>query len=287
MSLIERPKIGLALSGGSAKGFAHIGVIKELEQAGIPIDYIAGTSMGSVVGAFYATGKDIRQMERIATTLDRKQLVQLIDFAFKGGLLSGEKLYAFIKEHLSGTTFEECQIPLRVVATDLKTSEPVIFREGELWRALRASISLPNIFTPVAHENTLLADGGLCIPLPARVVRDMGADVVIAVNVMARRDVRAMENLTGVRGFVAIANASLDIMMHHLSRHDAESADVVIAPDTSAFASYGYDQARPIIESGAVAAREALPRVREAIEAKTPFLAKLKRRFRSARRSAV
>jgi NTE family protein len=284
MFFTDRPKIGLALSGGSAKGFAHIGVIKVLEEAGIPIDYIAGTSMGSIVGAFYATGKNIREIERIATTLDRKQLMQLIDFAFKGGLLSGEKLYAFIKTNLAGTTFEECKIPLSVIATDLKTSEPVVFRKGDLWPALRASISIPSIFAPVAHENALLADGGLCIPLPARIVRDMGADIVIAVNVMAHRDVRPMQNLTGIRGFVAVANASLDIMMHHLARYDEESADVVIAPDTSAFASYGYDQAQPIIESGATAAREVLPRVTEAIEAKTSVLSKLSRRFRSLRR---
>jgi NTE family protein len=278
---MRRPTIGLALSGGSAKGFAHIGVIKVLEEAGIPIDYIAGTSMGALVGAYYAARKDINEMEKIALTLDRKQMMRLIDLAFNGGLIGGEKVYGFFEPHLRGMTFEKCHIPLRVVATDLKTAQPVIFHDGELLPAVRASISLPIIFTPVTYRDLLLADGGLSIPLPARIVRDMGADVVIAVNVLGRGYTGVKEGTQGLRGLLNLADASIDIMMHNLAKRDTEEADIVIEPNISGSGSFQFDQSRQFIELGEQAGRQALSRIEGAIASKTPVLQKLINHFRS------
>lgn len=276
---MHHPTIGLALSGGSAKGFAHIGVIKALEKAGIPIDYIAGTSMGALVGAYYAARKDIDEMEKIALGVDRKQMLQLIDLAFGSGIIGGEKVYGFFESHLRGITFEKCRVPIRIVATDLKTAEPVVFRDGELLPAVRASISLPIIFAPITHRGLLLADGGLAMPLPARIVQDMGADIVIAVNVLAHKNAY-IEEIKGVRGLFSLASASIDIMMRNLAERDERLADIVIEPDTSAFSSYQYDQARQFIEIGEEAGRQALPRIEEIIASKKPILQKLMDRFR-------
>ncbi len=281
MKFIGRPTVGLALSGGSAKGLAHIGVIKAFEEAGIPIDMIAGTSMGALVGAFYAAGRDGAELERIANSIDRRQLLQLLDPGFNGGLMAGEKVYEFIDSFLRGATFEKCRVPFRVVTTDLRTGEPTIFDDGELLPAIRASISLPLVFNPVPYRDLLLTDGGLSLPLPARVVRDMGADIVISVNVLSRLDPRAVVHPKGVSGIFSVANASIDIMMRNLTKQDATLSDIVIAPEVSSFNSRDFDRARPLIELGAVSAKEVLPRIKGAITAKTPPLRRLLTRLRS------
>lgn len=280
MEDMRHPTIGLALSGGSAKGLAHIGVIKALDEAGIRADFVAGTSMGALVGAFHATGTSIAEMERIALSMDRRQLLRFIDPALQGGLIAGQKVYEFFESHLKGAAFENCRIPLCIVATDLKTSDPVVLKDGELMPALRASIALPPVLNPVVYRGLLLADGGLSIPLPARTAREMGAEVVIAVDVLAHRDLQAMEDVRGMRGLVSVANASLEVMMHHLAMQDAVEADIVIAPDVSMINSYQFDQAHRLIGIGYEAGREAVPRIKEIVAAKTPLMQKLADRFR-------
>ncbi|HKJ30295.1 MAG TPA: patatin-like phospholipase family protein [Balneolales bacterium] len=175
-------KIGLALGSGSARGLAHIGVIKALTEEGIHIDYMAGTSIGALIGAVYVGG-GLDRLEEFMHTVDWKMIASYCDFVFpRVGLLQGGKINRFIDRFLPAKTFEETNIPLTVVATDLITGEEVLFKKGDLVQAVRASISLPGIFQPVKYNGTYLVDGGLVNPVPANIVKAMGADFVLAVD---------------------------------------------------------------------------------------------------------
>jgi NTE family protein len=175
-------KIGLALGSGSARGWAHIGVIRALSETGIKIDYIAGTSIGSVVGSVFAAG-NINALEEVAVQLDWKQIAYLFDVVLpKSGLIDGKKVAGFVQNHLGKTNIEELPIPFCAVSTDLNTGDEVVIGEGDIIEAVRASISIPGIFTPVRNNGSILVDGGLVNPVPVSVVREMGADFVIAVD---------------------------------------------------------------------------------------------------------
>lgn len=178
----HHPKIGLALGSGGAKGLAHIGVLKSLEKHQIPIDYIAASSIGSVVGAHYATYKNVQKLEELVLAFTRKKGMGLFDFTVKGGIVKGKKTELFISEILGGAQFHELQIPLAVVATDFNTAAPVVFTSGNLTKAIRASIAVPPIYQPILYLDKLLADGGLSNPVPVSVASKMGADITIAVN---------------------------------------------------------------------------------------------------------
>lgn len=182
MNKLADKKVGLALGAGSARGWAHIGVIHALADLGIRVDYIAGTSMGSLVGAFMAAGK-IDALRSIALELDWKHIIFFFDVVFpKSGLIDGRKITELIGSHVGDIHMDQLNIPFRSVATDLVTSNEVVLHSGDLIEAVRASISLPGIFTPVEKDAMVLADGGMVNPLPVSVVRDMGADFVIAVD---------------------------------------------------------------------------------------------------------
>lgn len=175
-------RIGLALGSGAARGLAHIGVLRVLEQEKIPIHCIAGTSIGALIGAWYAAGVSVTQMEEVASNVDWQQLLGLIDPIIPtSGLIDGKKVARFISELLPVETFEELRVPLAVVATDVETGEMLIIRRGLLREALRAAISFPGIFTPVSFSGRFLVDGGLCNPVPVDVAREIGADRVIGV----------------------------------------------------------------------------------------------------------
>lgn len=172
----------MALGSGSARGWAHIGVIRALSEAGINIDYIAGTSIGSVVGAVYASG-NIDTLEEVVLQLDWKQIAYFFDVVLpKSGLIDGKKLSAFVRSHVNGVNIEELPIPLGAVSTDLATGDEVVIQSGDIIDAVRASISVPGIFTPVKKDGVFLVDGGLVNPVPVSVARQMGADFVIAVD---------------------------------------------------------------------------------------------------------
>ena len=179
---IPPEKIGLALGSGSAKGWAHIGVIKALTEAGIHIDYVAGTSIGAVVGSVYASGR-IATLEDVALQLDWKKVVNLLDIVFpKSGIIDGNKITEFIREQVKTKTIEELPLPFAAVSTDLATGREVVIREGDIIEAVRASASVPGVFTPISKAGMFLLDGGLVNPVPVSVVREMGADFVIAVD---------------------------------------------------------------------------------------------------------
>jgi len=176
------PKIGLALGSGSARGWAHIGVIKALTEAGIHVDYVAGTSVGAVVGAVYASGR-IDSFKDVVLQLDWKKIASFLDVVFpKSGLIDGNRIAEFIRSHVGEKNIEDLSLPFCAVSTDLATGNEVVFQDGDIIEAVRASISVPGVFTPVRKSGAILVDGGLVNPVPVSVVREMGADLVIAVD---------------------------------------------------------------------------------------------------------
>ena len=183
--MARSPKIGLALSGGGARGMAHIGVLKALEEESIPIDMISGTSAGAVAGACYAKEMKAAILEELMLGLDWRKLAGLIDLNLLllwKGFVQGQKAKSFLSSIIGNARFEDLEIPLSVVATDVQSMEEIVLSEGSVVEAVRASISMPMIFTPVKWRGRFLIDGGAVNPIPVNVVRNMGAEIVIAVN---------------------------------------------------------------------------------------------------------
>lgn len=179
---VRRRKIGLALGSGSARGLAHIGVLHAINEVGINIDFIAGTSMGALIGAVFATGK-LDGLTARFLNFDWKNILTLLDPVFpRSGLIDGQKITDFVRSHVPSTSIEDLPIPFRAVATSIMSGEEVVFGTGDLIEAVRASISVPGIFTPVRSDGRVLVDGGLVNPVPVSVARAMGADLIIAVD---------------------------------------------------------------------------------------------------------
>jgi len=178
----SRPRLGLALGSGAARGLAHIGVLKVLDETEIPIDIIAGTSMGAFIGAMYAAGVPVDHMEKAALEIDWRSMARLLDPVLPtSGLTDSKKLVSFMAELLPARNFDDLNRPMAVTATDINTGEAVIIKQGDLLEALRASLAFPGIFSPVRFGQRFLVDGGLCKPIPIDVARHLGADKVIGV----------------------------------------------------------------------------------------------------------
>ncbi|RGE46944.1 patatin [Comamonas testosteroni] len=193
--LRRKPIVALALGSGSARGWAHFGVLHALREAGVSPDIICGTSIGSLVGATYAAG-EMDEFESWVLGLGKRKVFGFMDFNLGGGLLKGEKIIEFWRENFVQETMEELGAPFGCVATDLQTGAEVWLRKGSIAEAVRASIALPGLFTPVTHEGRLLVDGGLVNPVPVSLARAMGADIVIAVDLNAdimRKHMRPMD----------------------------------------------------------------------------------------------
>jgi NTE family protein len=184
---MKKRKVGLALGGGAARGMAHIGVLEMLEKENIPIDMIAGTSAGAAVGALYAQGKSTEELKKLAQSWNWKQRAQIIDLALpRSGFIAGRRIKKLLKSIIGDVSFDELNIPFACVATDVITGEEVVINKGSVLEAVRASISVPIIFSVVKHGGRYLVDGGLVNPVPVSVLKDMGADFIIAVNVTPR-----------------------------------------------------------------------------------------------------
>jgi len=182
------PRIGIALSGGAARGLAHIGVLKALEEESIPIDIIAGTSAGAAIGACYAEQSDANILEKTALDLNWKIMTRLADLnllLLGKGIFQGQKVMSLLSSIIGDVQFEDLKIPFAAVATDIQSMEEIVIDKGSVLEAVRASISMPVIFTPVKWQTRFLIDGGVVNPMPVNVARSMGADIVIAVNVAA------------------------------------------------------------------------------------------------------
>jgi NTE family protein len=181
--------IGLALGSGAARGMAHIGVLKVLEQEKIPIAAVSGTSIGALIGALYAAGVPISEMEEIAQSVDWKKIARWVDPRVPvSGLIDGKRITRFFEGLLPVRDFSDLKIPLAMLATDVETGESIVLKQGDLLTALRASIAFPGIFTPVNIGDRFLVDGGLCHPVPAHILKDLGADAVIGVCAIPKVD---------------------------------------------------------------------------------------------------
>jgi NTE family protein len=251
-----RPGIGLALGGGFARGFAHLGVLQVLEQNQIPISHIAGTSVGSILGAAYASGAPLSRIIATCRTLRFRDIARWR--VSRLGLASNNRLGDLIERVFESRQFEELRIPLAVVATDLTSGEPVVFTQGHLVDAIRASCAFPGLFEPVEIGTRCLADGGLVAPVPTRAARELGATSVMGISVGMQDGHRgAPTNIFQVvsRAVSAAQKHQLEIWERH--------ADIVLRPDVQSLAWDDFDRAEEAIEAGAVAARRALPRIQK------------------------
>ncbi len=223
----RRVKIGLALGGGAARGFAHIGVIKVLEAQGIVPDLVVGTSAGSLVGALYAAGNNAQALQKMAVDMDEAAISDwsVPFFSPSTGVLKGEGLQNYVNRAVHGQPIEKLRIPFGAVATDLRSGQPILFRRGNTGAAVRASSSVPGVFQPVRIGNVDYVDGGLVSPVPVSFARKMGADFVIAVNISAQPDTQPASNT------FEVLLQTFSIMGQSLNQYELKQADIVIRPE--------------------------------------------------------
>jgi NTE family protein len=253
------PKLGLALGGGAARGFAHIGVIQVLEENGIKPDMVVGTSAGSVVAAFYASGKTGAQLQWLADSMDETQLTDWTVPFLSRGMLRGEALGRYINSQLNGLRIEDVKMPLGIVATDLQTGDGILFRRGDISTAVRASSAVPSVFEPVRIGNKDYVDGGLVSPVPVRYARQMGADIVIAVDISSRpEDAKTSDMLK-------VLLQTFSIMGKSISQLEMTQAEVVVRPVMPDVGSTEFAARKKSIEAGRAAMKLALPALKAAL----------------------
>ncbi|WP_416202603.1 patatin-like phospholipase family protein [Acinetobacter sp. ANC 5054] len=219
----KRPIVALVLGSGGARGYAHIGAIQILEQQGIHPDFIVGTSAGSLVGSIYASGKSAEELRHIALNMKANDVRDIrLD---RKGFFDGKKVEDFINQQVDDVPLELLKTPMYVVATELKDGKKVVFNYGNTGQAVRASVSIPSMFIPTVIENTEYVDGGLVSPVPVDVARDLGADIIIAVDILARPIHTETSNVWG------LFNQNINIMQTRLAQEELKRADIVIQPD--------------------------------------------------------
>ena len=238
------PKIGLALGGGATLGAAHIGVIKALEKQSLDIHCIAGTSIGAYIAALYAFGQSPAEMEKAITGLDWLDISSFSFLKMKLGLLSNDKLGGSVRQIIGDVDIEDAEIPLAIVATDISRCEKVVLQKGDAGLAVMASACLPGIFCPVEIGEHILVDGGLVENVPVSPLEKLGADAIIAVDLSTGRDYQAPDDLVDV-----LIN-SIDVAIDNATRIQTEQADLVIAPDLSAFSRTETGATKRLIEAG-------------------------------------
>lgn len=260
-SLPKPPRIGLALGGGAARGFAHIGVIQVLEENGIKPDVVAGTSAGSLVAALYASGKSGAQLAALAESMDESAFT---DWSFPGrGLIRGEGLAKYVRANTGGLRIEQMRVPLGIVATDLDSGEAILFQRGDPGIAVRASSAVPAVFQPVRIGQREYVDGGLVAPVPVRFARQMGADLVIAVDISAAPD----GNATGDAARMLLQTFA--IMGRSINSYELRDADVLLRPKLAQVSGADFTVRKRAIQAGREAALAQLTLLRERIAAKT------------------
>lgn len=296
METSRKPRVGLALGSGSARGWAHVGVIRALEEAGIQADLVCGTSIGALVGAAYAAG-ELEAFEYWVRRLGVKDVLSFLDLGMSGGVIKGERLMEFFRTNFIDRPVDQLAKPFGTVATALRTGTEVWLREGSTVNAIRASIALPALFPPVAHEGRLLVDGGLTNPVPVSLARAMGADIVIAVDLSSDilgRHLRAApepepstphasewhqvlleklgalfprraDDAPGPPSVIDVVASSIDIMQVRISRARmaGDPPDVVVAPRVAHLGLLDFHRADVAIEEGRRAAQAALPNLTE------------------------
>ncbi|MCS0582745.1 patatin-like phospholipase family protein [Massilia pinisoli] len=264
-------KIALALGGGAARGFAHIGVIKALEAQGIVPDIVVGTSAGSVVGALYASGYNGFQLQKIALDMDETTISDwaIPFFSKSSGVLKGEALQAYVNKAVHNQPIEKLKIPFGAVATDLKTGQPILFRRGNTGMAVRASSSVPGVFQPVVIGGRTYVDGGLVAPVPVRFAKEMGAEFIIAVNISSATEAQATASSMDV------LMQTFTIMGQRLNQHELKDADVVITPALGAMGSADFNGRNLAVLAGEQAAAGVMGELKARLKAKQSMPAPL------------
>ncbi|MDP1999112.1 MAG: patatin-like phospholipase family protein [Rhodoferax sp.] len=256
-SVPKKPlKIGLVLGGGAARGFAHVGVIQVLEEAGIRPSLVVGTSAGSLVAAFYASGKTGRQLQQVAETMEEAAFADWTLPIFSRGMLRGEALARYVGAQVSGRLIENMPLPLGIVATDLNSGLGVLFQRGDTATAVRASSAVPALFQPVRIAGREYVDGGLVSPVPVRYARQMGAELVIAVDISSAPEANAASDT------LEILMQTFSIMSKSINNFELKDADVVVRPLLVGVGSSNFSARRQAIEAGRVAMTASLPQLR-------------------------
>ena len=257
------PKIGLALGGGAARGFAHVGVIQVLEEAGISPVLVTGTSAGSLVAALYASGKNGAQLQKVAESMDESTIADWTLPFFGRGVLRGEALAKYVNAQVGQKLIEAMPLPLGIVATDLNSGNDMLFQRGDTGTAVRASSAVPADFTPVKINGHDYVDGGLSSPVPVRAARKMGAELVIAV------DISSPPEGSSANGTIEILLQTFSIMGKSINGFELKDADVVVRPVLTGVSSSDFSSRKRSIEAGRQAMLQALPQLRLAIAAKS------------------
>jgi len=258
---VELPRVGLALGGGAARGFAHIGVIQVLEEQGIAVDLVAGTSAGSLVATLYASGRNGKALAELANTMDETAFA---DWAFPGrGLLRGDALARYVREYTGGRTIEQLRLPLGIVATDLDSGQPILFQRGDPGMAVRASSAVPAVFQPVKIGTREYVDGGLVSPVPVRFARQMGAELVVAVDISAAPE----GNATG--DVMRMLLQTFAIMGRSINNYELKEADIVMRPKLAGVSSADFTVRAKSIQAGREIAQALMPELKARIAALT------------------
>jgi NTE family protein len=270
---VGRLRIGIAMGSGAAYGYSLIGILKVLEREGIYPDVISGTSMGALVGSFYASGKSPKELGEIALTITKAKLWSMADFTLpRSGVLVGRGLIAFLKSVIGDVTFDQLPTPFACVATDIRNGQEVILKEGSVAEAVRASLSLPFFFQPYYQDGRYLVDGGLVNPVPTSVIVNLGADILISVNLTTKPSEKRIPRVIGWRrqlpadlrgpGVIEILIKTIYTMQHEIAQARSEVAHVVLEPDVSEFTWTEFHRSAEILKSGESCAEEALPKIK-------------------------
>ena len=257
------PKIGLALGGGAVRGFAHVGVIAALEEAGIKPDMVVGTSAGSLVAAIYATGKTAAQLQQAALAMEEADITDWTLPFFGRGMLRGEALARYINLQVNNKLIESMVIPLGIVATDLRTGQGALFQRGDTGMAVRASSAVPSVFNPVKIGAAEYVDGGLVSPVPVRFARQMGAELIIAVDISSAPEGNASDSQ------LAILLQTFAIMGKSINSYELKDAELVVRPALVGVKSGDFTAKRRAIDAGKLAMQQAMPQLKALIEAKS------------------
>lgn len=265
----KRKKLGVALGSGGPRGLYHIGVLKALAKNNIPIDYLAGSSVGAWVGGHYALNKNIEQLEELTNGRKIEKLMSMLEFSFSGGVIKGNKLERLLNDWLKDARFEDMKIPFRAVATDLMAGVSVVFRTGRLAPVLRASMAIPGAFAPVVYQNKILIDGGISDPVPDDVVRKMGADVILAVDlngIPRGKDIKRKRPQT----ITDILETAINVLYHHLAAATTKDADIILRPYLEEYAGWSdyffTNKGHEAIALGERETKKIIPRLRGILE---------------------
>jgi len=269
-----RKKVGLVLGSGGIRGLAHVGVLKVLLKNKIPIDYIAGCSIGAWVGVHYALYKDLARLTDCTVGMKQEKLRSFFEPTMQGGFIKGEKLETLFNEWLGNKTFADTKIPVKLVATDLVAGKQVVLDKGSLAHAARVSMAATGAFSPIIEGDRILADGGVCNPVPDDIVKAMGADIIISVNLdnfneLDRFVIKEMKEL----GVMNVASRSLEVMRHHLAVYSMKDSDVIIAPEVAKFSNwkeyFWNDAGDAIVKAGEVATEKKIEKIKKLLTTPT------------------